>query len=332
MKAKLFVIGVLLLFLGVALAPSINIQVVKASSEDELVEVTSEVCGIKGFGNTTVKLTQQQAREVEEIFNSVQQKMDAAKSREEVQCIFDQAVVDLNKYGLLGKLSVEQAQELVTGRNINDKVLQRAEMLLSKKPFISNSSNFMSLVSGHVDISSMFFQGPVTRTLSFLSVFFIYLGILFDQLVWKILYSLPYWLSYLIYIIYISANIPELYIYFFGLTIIGTSFWTLITSVYSPLFIASAVGIGVNNNPCPGEISSYGSAGKKIWNGLIKGNIPLPEIFDMYLYEMENMYDLKEFNSSLAMVGYTGLKIILQDSYEYLFLGFTPWIDIETVR
>jgi hypothetical protein len=41
-------ISVILLFIGVAVAPSINYSVVTASQEDDLVEVTSQACGIKG--------------------------------------------------------------------------------------------------------------------------------------------------------------------------------------------------------------------------------------------------------------------------------------------
>lgn len=57
---KFLALGVIFLFIGVAIAPSINFTVVKASNDDDLVEVTSQACGINGFGNQTVKLTRQQ--------------------------------------------------------------------------------------------------------------------------------------------------------------------------------------------------------------------------------------------------------------------------------
>jgi len=106
------VIGVILLFIGLAFAPSINANMGK----DELVEFTREVCGLNG-GKQTVKLTQQQADEVEGLFNSIREKLNATESREEAEDIFKDGVVELDKYGLLGGLSVKQAQRLVTGGN-----------------------------------------------------------------------------------------------------------------------------------------------------------------------------------------------------------------------
>jgi hypothetical protein len=41
-------VGIILLFICVAIAPSINFHVVKASDDNDLVEVTSQACGIQG--------------------------------------------------------------------------------------------------------------------------------------------------------------------------------------------------------------------------------------------------------------------------------------------
>lgn len=51
---KILTIGVILLFIGVAVAPSINFTVVKASDDNDLVEVTTQACGIKGYRETMV--------------------------------------------------------------------------------------------------------------------------------------------------------------------------------------------------------------------------------------------------------------------------------------
>jgi len=62
---KILAVGVILLFIGVAVAPSINFTVVKASNDNDLVEVTTQACGIKGYGNNTVKLTREQYEDLE---------------------------------------------------------------------------------------------------------------------------------------------------------------------------------------------------------------------------------------------------------------------------
>ena len=45
---KEVVIAVILIFIGVAVAPSINLRVVKASDINDFVEITTQACGIKG--------------------------------------------------------------------------------------------------------------------------------------------------------------------------------------------------------------------------------------------------------------------------------------------
>ncbi len=56
MKRKWLAVGIILLFIGVAVVPRINISVVKASDDTDLLEVTAKSCGIKGYGNSTAKL------------------------------------------------------------------------------------------------------------------------------------------------------------------------------------------------------------------------------------------------------------------------------------
>jgi hypothetical protein len=112
---KNLVIAVILLFIGVAVAPSINVNVVKASDDNELVEVTTEACGINGFGNTTVKLTRQQYQNLEQYLVEFRVRLNQTTTREEAVPLFKEAVVELNKYGLLPKgMDIEQAQKLTT--------------------------------------------------------------------------------------------------------------------------------------------------------------------------------------------------------------------------
>ena len=110
-KTRLLVFAVIFLFLGITIAPSINAN----ASNKALVEFTTEVCGLNG-GKQTVKLTQEEAEEVEILFDSIRERLNAAESIVEAEEIFKEAVVELDKYGLLGGLRVKQAQRLVTSR------------------------------------------------------------------------------------------------------------------------------------------------------------------------------------------------------------------------
>jgi hypothetical protein len=110
---KLLTMGIILLFIGVAVAPSINSNVAKASND--LVEVTSQACGIQGFGNTTVKLTKEQYQNLEQYLVDFRARLNQTTTREEAIPIFKDAVVELNKYGLLPKgMNIKKAQRFVT--------------------------------------------------------------------------------------------------------------------------------------------------------------------------------------------------------------------------
>ena len=68
MLKKEMVVAVILLFIGLAFAPSINANVSKASLDSELVEFTTEVCGFNG-GKHTVQLTKEEAGKLEQLFD-----------------------------------------------------------------------------------------------------------------------------------------------------------------------------------------------------------------------------------------------------------------------
>ena len=70
MIKKCLAVGIILLFIGVTIAPTINFQVVKASTDDDLVEVTTQACGIQGYGNTAVKLTREKYYQINSNYTS----------------------------------------------------------------------------------------------------------------------------------------------------------------------------------------------------------------------------------------------------------------------
>jgi hypothetical protein len=119
-------VAIILLFLGVAVVPSISI--VKAATDNDLAEVTIEAYGIKGFGNHTVKLTKQQNQNLEQYLLDFRERLNTTTTREEAVPLFKEAVVELNKYGLLPKgMSVEHAQRLVTGYYQNSNMLRKIQ-------------------------------------------------------------------------------------------------------------------------------------------------------------------------------------------------------------
>jgi hypothetical protein len=150
---KGLVVSVIFLFVGVAVAPSINQSVVKASHDNDLVEVTTQACGIKGYGNTTVKLTRQQYQNLELYLVEFRARLNQTTTREEAVPIFKEAVVELNKYGLLPKgMSVERAQKLVTGKyqNFQDKEFIK-KFYNNYKRMLDENVNIFCLFAGKTD-------------------------------------------------------------------------------------------------------------------------------------------------------------------------------------
>ncbi len=147
---KLLVIGIILLFVGVSIAPTINFNTVKASQEDDLVEVTSQACGIQGYGNNTVKLTTKEVEEVKKLFDNLQNNIKDAKSKTEVRSLIHTAIEELNNNGLLPLgMSVSTAEELVMGEYLNKKMIHLLESI-TKKTESLNESNFFCITIGQI--------------------------------------------------------------------------------------------------------------------------------------------------------------------------------------
>jgi len=159
---KLISVIVILLFIGLAFAPSIN-----ANIQSDFVEFTTEVCSLNG-GKQTVKLTQQQADEVESLFDSIREQLNTSESREQAEKIFKDAVVELDKYGLLGGLSIKQAQKLVSGGYNNPRM---EEFLEKTRMGLRVKRNFFCLLAGNTD--NTIFNGFLSNLLLVLSFLFI---------------------------------------------------------------------------------------------------------------------------------------------------------------
>jgi hypothetical protein len=148
---KILVVGIILLFIGVAVAPNINLTVVKASTDDDFVEIATQVCGIKGYKDTTITLTKEQYQDLEQYLGEFRARLNQTSTREEAIPIFKEAVVELDKYGLLPKgISVQHAQKLVIGPSyplISKNLMKR----VPKNTAVNGVLNFFCLVIGNTN-------------------------------------------------------------------------------------------------------------------------------------------------------------------------------------
>jgi hypothetical protein len=307
---KLFVVGVIGLFLGLACAPSLNAGV---SKESEQVEFTTEICGLNG-GKQVVKLTQQQAIEVEELFDLIRERLNATESREEAEEIFKEAVVDLDKYGLLGGLSVKQAQRLVIGDYQNSKGEILLQEIYNKKLIVDNKSNFLCLLSGESDLTTII--GPITLGILFNMIFLFSRYVAISNFLWNV--------SYLLFERFGAERLWEIItsplgsIGFISL-MTRELFWLVtcyITNVF-PFKIGSIITFGWPDinfvepsgppHPAEGELVTFGLAGKKVWNGEFFG--------DIFYY--------------VGAIGFTGIKII-KELKDLSYIGSALWIKLDT--
>lgn len=229
MEKKYLAIGVALLFVGVIIAPGINQSVVMASQEDDLIEVTTQACGIKEYRNTTVKLTREQYQDLEEYLVEFRARLNQTSTRQEAIPIFKEAVVELDTYGLLPKgMSVEQAQRLITGSpSITHIPLFLKKILFTYQPQNNITSNSICLITGQSTLTSfqgipsiLFYTIAMNIDATILSTILFLLSKWSDQFRGKI----PFCFGNRVYIGYsnlISPDVPEFHLSSGWVTTIG---------------------------------------------------------------------------------------------------------------
>jgi len=287
--------GIIFLFIGVAVVPSIDFSVVKASDDNNLVEVTSQTCGIQGFNDTTVKLTKQQYQDLERYLVDFRARLNQTTTRAEAVPIFKEAVVEMNKYGLMPKgMSVEQAQCLITGQMKKE----NRSIFFQRFPLSSNNNfssyNILCLIAGETN-NTFTHRG-----------FTILLWYVCRWIVDLLLFSYGYFGVLLALVI----SIPLIYL------------WIIITTInnINPLALFDLITVGyfdywhgaIYGN---GWVQSFGLLGSKKINGNLMGaftgKIPL-----------DTDVIIPSRWSRPAIYGFTGFKLFNDnDSSEKFYLG-----------
>jgi len=307
---KCLTVGIILLFISVAIVPSINFTVVKASNDNDLVEVTTQACGIKGYGNTTVKLTRQQYQNLEQYLVDFRSRLNQTITREEAVSIFKNTVAELNKYGLLPKgLSVEQAEKLVITGYLNEKEINLFQNISQRNRWISSKdSNNFCLVAGVTN--QTVFTGILFTTfestasiIGLLWALFAYFGLYLLEIIISSLAALFYLPACLI--LFLSAILGSL------LPIGGVAmFGKRVTSGEGPNFYY----------PSEGWIWTIGLNGVKKWNGSFFGGISF--------FNFVSIASVVKYY--YGAVGFTGLTVKPVLNGETIFLGTALRVALDT--
>jgi len=298
---KIIALSIILLFIGVAIAPSINQSVVKASTDDDLIEVTTQACGIKGYKDTTVKLTREECQDLEQYLVEFRTRLNQITTREEAIPIFKEVVVELEKYGLLLKgMSVEQTQELLISpfsKDVSEVFSKRMDKVLK-----DSNKNVFCLVSGEINGSVSVY--PFLNVLGFLGAVLTSLSFMPNLLLSMYLaYKQELWFPNLIKMLYYFCEFLSVPFELFESLILQC----MIVSDAGPQSLRNIVGIGIYQKyeegyqGSTGWLTSYGLLGKKAWNGTLFGTLSI-FLVDLNLFQVESF-------ALTGMMGFTGLKI-----------------------
>jgi hypothetical protein len=296
-------VGVILVFIGVALEPSINLNVVKASTDDGLIDFTVEVCGLPGLHPQKVTLTTQQAGEVETLITDIKSRLDTATTREETQAIFKETIAELHAYGLLGGVTIEQAQRLMLERHQSIQVMGH-EKARERTNYLNNTSNFFSLIAGQTTETRVFsiFETGCSALIYCVWVMYVLAQAFIDQPV-----LLGHVLSYLQAIYTAYHNVTTARSIGIGrILTFGKSYYSALPPLY-------------HHNSAVGWINTLGVLGKKSWDGAFNGHIlpiqPFAASYDTYY---------------IGAIGFLGIKLIKSDG-ELFFLGSAAFITVDAV-
>jgi hypothetical protein len=123
----LLTIGILFLFINSSVATNFNATA--NTAEEHLVTMTTQVCSQTGDMTYTIQLTAPQAKEVSVIFDILKNRLSTAGSAEEIQKIFNDTIIELDRHHLLPEdMDITQAQQLVNHAGMS----QRATPLLQR--------------------------------------------------------------------------------------------------------------------------------------------------------------------------------------------------------
>ena len=298
---KSLAVAVILLFLGVAFAPSINANISKASIDSKLVEITTEICGLNG-GKHTVQLTKEEAEEVEKLIDDIERRLDRTETREETVEIFNEAVVELDKYGLLGGMSVEQIQKLVTGRYQNQRVMKLLEIVFDNNQ-ANDASNYLCLIIGETTGARLVGLVEIGCSALLYALFVIYF---ISELAFELFVPI---------LLEIRSSIIALNNFYQNMTfpiIGGTGIISLGGKRPS-----SSPGPPLENYHAEGWVWTQGLNGNKSWNGTFYGSI---RSLKSPIYAYHTYY--------IGATGFLGVKLTKDDGKEF-FLGSALMVKID---
>lgn len=105
---KLLSIGMILLFLGIAVSNSIAVE-----QDEEFVDIELQICGLNRYDKKTFTLSKTDSGNLDALFDELRVRLANTNSREEFRNELKWAIRELDELDLLGGMSIDEAEELV---------------------------------------------------------------------------------------------------------------------------------------------------------------------------------------------------------------------------
>ena len=238
-KNILTVVGITILFLGLAIQPSIATVQPEEKIEVEYFDVTTEFIGLDK--NYTTQLTKEEIKELDALFDSIADNLNKSVSQVETVETFKEAILKLDSYGLLGDVGVDGTEKLVTNCYQNPKLMKTLERIYTRKKGFFDDKNIFCLIVGKT--AGFVFLSPMVLFSTVLLMF--YFAVHGD-------FSDPYDEAMFIVLMLMVLTIPSVFIPFCLGRMVGFEDWSR------------------------GMIISFGLYGLKYWNGKLKGKLVSP--------------------------------------------------------
>jgi hypothetical protein len=120
---KLLVVGIIILFISVSVAPSINANIYRTPVKSKFVETSVRIHRARSITPFTLRLTERESKEIDVIFDNLKVSLDSAETDEEIDRIYDDAVESLYELGMFPRMSINEAKQLVTSEENFDCII-----------------------------------------------------------------------------------------------------------------------------------------------------------------------------------------------------------------
>jgi len=282
--SKTLVVGVIVLFIGVAVQPAIA-TIEPENIDVEYFDVTTEFIGLDK--NYTIQLTREEIEELDALLDSFKDSLNKSVSYEDTIELYNDMIMQLDSYCLLGDCSLKQVQELVTGRFQKPRFNRFMNKLYDRIP-VDDNSNLFCLITGSASYTLIIPPGSMLVNLIafILSGFGIYLPLI----LWVL-------------------NFVRLYFLYPWYTIGGGIALGCVSGLH-----------GYDYHPAKGWFNTYGLLGQKKREGNLYGQIfPFEFLTSTYFIGAIGFEGVRLYNSLMGQSFYLGFATYAKIGYNPLY-------------